>query len=424
MTFSAMQLPQQILKAIHNQGYAEPTPIQEKAIPLITAGKDIIGHSQTGSGKTAAFGLPILSRLVHGQGVQALILTPTRELCVQVSEALRGFAKYLTIQIVPVFGGVGIGPQLSALRTADIVVATPGRLLDVMERGVRLGTVRYVVLDEADRMLDMGFIDDVEKILHQIPRQRQTLLFSATLSPRLRSLVHKYMNSPISVQTKTQVDASLLTEKAFMISSQDKFSLLVHCLKHETPGIALVFCATRRTCDKIAKRLKAQKIDAIAIHGGLTQSRRIQAITTLHKRGLGILVATDVASRGLHIDNISHVYNYDLPQTSDDYVHRIGRTARAGAKGDAITLVTPQDNREFNNMLRQLRRPVALAQPSAFERVIEVSAPAQGRHFHGNSPAKKHWHNKKPGFGDKKHGHSDDKKHKPFWKFKRRQRRD
>ena len=415
------------MRATQALGYTAPTAIQEKAIPLILSGKDIIGHSQTGSGKTAAFGLPILSRLSPGQGIRALILTPTRELCVQVSEALGGFSKYLSLRIVPVFGGVGIGSQINALRTADVVVATPGRLLDVISRGVKLSSVRYVVLDEADRMLDMGFIDDVEKILLQTPKQRQTLLFCATVSPRLRSLVHRYMNSPVSVQTKTQVDTTLLIERAYAISNQDKFSLLVHCLKNETPGIALVFCATRRNCDKVAKRLRAQRIDATAIHGGLSQGKRIQAITTLHKRGIGILVATDVASRGLHIDNISHVYNYDLPQTADDYVHRIGRTARAGAKGDAVTFVTPQDNRDFALIVRNLRRQIAFAQPSAFEKVVEIAGPAHGRPFHGNDGARKHQPGKanKPAWGDSKDNRGNTRPHNQFWKrFKHKRRRD
>ncbi len=412
------------MRATQDLGYTTPTAIQEKAIPLILSGRDIVGQSQTGSGKTAAFGLPILSALSHGQGIRALILTPTRELCVQVSEALSGFSKYLPIRTVPVFGGVGIGPQMSALRTADVVVATPGRLLDVIERGVRLSTVQYVVLDEADRMLDMGFIDDVEKILRQIPKQRQTLLFSATLSPRLRSLVNRYMNSPVSVETKARVDTSLLTERAYAVTSQDKFSLLVHCLKHETPGIAIVFCATRRTCDKVAKRLRAQKIDATPIHGGLSQSQRIRTIETLHKRGLGILVATDVASRGLHIDNISHIYNYDLPKTADDYVHRIGRTARAGAKGDAITFVTSQDNRDFSLIIRHLRRPIAFAQPSVFEKIIEVAGPAHERSFHDHGGAKRHHRGtaKKQEWGDAQGNHGNAKP-RPFWKKFKRGRR-
>ncbi len=397
MYFTDFHLPVPILKAIDDQGYASPTQIQEKAIPLISSGQDVIGHSQTGSGKTAAFGLPILSELSHGKGIHALILTPTRELCMQVCEALNGFAKYMHLRIVPVFGGVGIGPQLSALRTADVVVATPGRLLDVIGQGVRLNTVRYLVLDEADRMLDMGFVDDVEKIMRQTPRERQTIMFSATLSPRLRSLVNRYMRTPVSVQGKTYVDTSLLAERAYAVHAQDKLSLLVHCLRQETSGIALVFCATRRNCGKVAKSLRAQRIDATPIHGGLSQSKRIQTISNLHKRGIGVLVATDVASRGLHIDNISHVYNYDLPMTADDYVHRIGRTARAGAKGEAVTFVTTQDARDFQQISRILGRQIASAPLPAFEKVATIAGPAHGAF--------------------QKHGRH--KQHKPFWKRKR-----
>ncbi len=386
MPFSKLNLTAPLLRAIQDLGYRAPTAIQEKAIPLILSGKDIIGHSETGSGKTAAFGLPMLGIISPGAGIQALVLTPTRELCLQVTGALAGFSKYLAFRIVPVFGGVGIGKQLHALRTADIVVATPGRLLDVLSRGIKLSSARYVVLDEADRMLDMGFIEDVEKILRQTSARRQTLLFSATICSHLRSLVNRHMKAPVSIQTKTHVDTGLLAERAYPVSVNDKFSLLVHCLKHETPGIALVFCATRRNCSRVAKRLRAQKIDATAIHGGLSQARRTQTIEDLHKRGIGVLVATDVASRGLHIDNISHVYNYDLPQNADDYTHRIGRTARAGAKGDAITFVTPQDKRDFEFIVRNLRRQIAFAQPSAFEKVIEAVAPVHERQFNRHRP--------------------------------------
>ncbi|MBI4145452.1 DEAD/DEAH box helicase [Candidatus Woesearchaeota archaeon] len=369
MPFSALHLPAPLLKAVHELGYTAPTRIQAQAIPLILAGKDIIGQSQTGSGKTAAFGLPMLAKIVPGR-LQGLILTPTRELCIQVSDALRGFAKHTRLRITPVFGGVGIGPQIQAARFAEVIVATPGRLLDLMERGLRLSTVTYLVLDEADRMLDMGFIDDVERIIRQIPKQRQTLLFSATLSPRLQSLVHKHMHAPVTIQTELRVDTSLLTERAYPVEMSDKLSLLAHLLKHETPGVAIVFCRTRHGCDKVAKRLRAQHIDATAIHGGLAQNKRTRVIESLHQSKLGVLVATDVASRGLHIENISHVYNYDIPGTPDDYVHRIGRTARAGAKGDAVTFVSPQEAHDFKNILRTVKREVLFSPLPKFERIV------------------------------------------------------
>ena len=369
MTFSELKLPANIEKALKELGYSNPTSIQQKTIPLLFQGKDVIGQSQTGSGKTAAFGLPIVSHMKPGQGIQALILTPTRELCVQVSEAIRGFAKYTSLKIIPVFGGVGIGSQLHAIRTADVVVATPGRLLDIMQRGVRLSTVKFLVLDEADRMLDMGFIDDVERIIQSTPKQRQTILFSATLSPKLRSIVNRHMKEPAVIQTKTQVDTHLLTEKSFFVPSGDKVSLLVHCLKKETPGIAIIFCGTRHGCDKIARRLRAEKIDATPIHGGLAQTKRMHVIEILHKRGVGVLVATDVASRGIHVSNVSHVYNYDLPQTHDDYIHRIGRTARAGASGEAITFVSREEERDYKHMMRNLGRNITPTPLPAFEKI-------------------------------------------------------
>lgn len=380
MNFSELNLPEPVVKAASALGYTEPTAIQQKAIPLILGGQDIIAHSQTGSGKTAAFGLPLVSRVPHGKGIHALILTPTRELCVQVSDALRGFARNLPLRITAVFGGVGIGAQLQAVRSADIVVATPGRLLDLVTRGMKLHTVQHLVLDEADRMLDMGFIRDVEKIISLTSKERQTLLFSATLSPKLRSLVNKYMNSPVAIQTKVHVDTSLLTEEALFVSPQDKFSLLAHLLKQDKNAISIVFCATRRGCDKIAKQLRLQNIDSTPIHGGLTQSKRLHVIAQLHKRGVGVLVATDVASRGIHIDNISHVYNYDLPQTPDDYVHRIGRTARAGAEGKAVIFVTPQDKHDFNSIQRSINRTIPQSNLPEFERVASPKVPEREEH--------------------------------------------
>ncbi len=363
-----------IQKAVQEQGFTSQTQIQEKTMPLIFAGKDVIGQSETGSGKTAAFGLPILTNLNTGKGVQALILTPTRELCLQVSDALKKFSKYKPMHILPVFGGVGINQQLNNFRNSDIVVATPGRLLDLLNRGCKLNTVKYVVLDEADRMLDMGFITDVEKILRNTPKNRQTILFSATISPKLQTIVQQYMNSPASICAQTHVDTNLLTEKAYIVTPQDKFSLIVHLLKQETQGIALVFCGTRRVCDKITKSLRSQKINAIAIHGGLSQSQRTHNINQMHHKGTGVLVATDVASRGLHINNISHVYNYDLPQTPDDYVHRIGRTARAGAKGIAITIITQHDFGELKRIMKEIGRQIPTTPLPEFAKVTLLTS--------------------------------------------------
>lgn len=406
---SFQNLPPAIQRAVQEQGFTAPTQIQEKTIPLIFAGKDVIGQSETGSGKTAAFGLPILANINQGKGVQALILTPTRELCVQVSDALKKFSKYQPVHILPVFGGVGLSQQLNNFRYSDIVVATPGRLLDLLNRGCRLSVVKYVVLDEADRMLDMGFIADVEKILRNTPKNRQTILFSATISPKLQNIVQKYMNSPTSVCAQTHVDTHLLTEKAYVVTPQDKFSLIVHLLKQETQGIALVFCGTRHACDKITKSLRSQKIDAISIHGGLSQSQRTHNINQFHHKGTGVLVATDVASRGLHINNISHVYNYDLPQTPDDYVHRIGRTARAGAKGVAVTLITQHDFGEFKRIMREIGRQIPSTPLPEFAKVTLLTGLTRKHGFKHNREGGSRSH----------HGSSHPRQFRKFWKRSR-----
>ena len=422
MSFTHLQLPPAVLKAVQEQGYSMPTAIQEKTIPLLLSGKDVIGHSQTGSGKTAAFGLPLVSLISRGKGVQGLILTPTRELCVQVSEALAAFGKHQGLKVLSVYGGVGLGSQLNNFRFADIVVATPGRLLDLIERGCKLSGVRYLVLDEADRMLDMGFIDDVEKIIRHTPKHRQTVLFSATISSRLRVIVQRHMNNPVPVQAETCVDTRLLTETAYMVSQQDKISLLVHLLKAHNSGISLVFCGMRHQCDKVARQLRSQKLDAIPIHGGLSQSKRLHTIAMLHKRGHGILVATDVASRGLHIENISHVYNFELPQVADDYVHRIGRTARAGAKGDAITLVTPQTLRDFKNMCRELNRDIKSSPLPTFEKVVLPTGPMHERSSPDRRFQRSDRHGERP--RQSRSGQSENRSPrpggKPFWKRGRR----
>ena len=374
MIFDELHLSQQILKAVHEKKYEVMTEIQAQCIPLVKQGKDVIGQSQTGSGKTAAFGIPLLETVIAGKGVQGLILTSTRELCVQVRDAIASFGKYLPIRIVNVYGGVGIGQQLQAVKNAEIIVATPGRLLDILNRGLSLRNVKLLVLDEADRMLDMGFIDDVERIMKLTSPTRQTLLFSATIAPKLHDLVKRYMRNPVAVKVKLQVDKSFLSETYYDVATTaDKFSLLTHLIKQSKAGIVLVFCGTRRMVDTVSKNLRVQQIDATPIHGGLSQNHRMHAINTLHKRGIGVLVATDVASRGLHIDNVSHVYNFDLPQTSDDYVHRIGRTARAGAKGEAILLLSKNEHGQFNSLLRETGHQIARTPVPQFAKLQLVS---------------------------------------------------
>jgi ATP-dependent RNA helicase DeaD len=347
MSFHKLGLDEKLVDEIHQMGFEHPTPIQESCIPLILDGKDIIGQSLTGSGKTAAFGLPLLHKVSFGQGVQALILTPTRELTHQVKEHLETIGKKMKLNIVCVYGGVGIDRQIRSLRSAEIVVATPGRLLDHMQRGtIDLRKIKYLVLDEADRMLDMGFQKDIERILSKTPKDRQTILFSATFPPLARKIAQRYLINPEHIKEQEHVDAGLLSHKFFQIGREGKFSLLVHLL-NKARGTSLVFCRTKREVDKIAKNLRKQRFEALAIHGDIPQNKRLRAVEAFREGQVDVLVATDVAARGIDIKGISHVYNYDVPDDAEDYTHRVGRTARAGKKGEAITILTKRDEEKF-----------------------------------------------------------------------------
>lgn len=370
MKFEDLALKPEILKAVQGLGFSEPTDVQAKCIPLIQQGKDIVAQSKTGSGKTAAFGLPILEKIHAGNGLQVLVLTPTRELCVQVSEALQGFGRHLRVKVVSVYGGVSISPQIDAIRRADIVVGTPGRVLDHLERRtIEFSRVQFLVLDEADKMFEMGFIDDVEKIIRQVSTKRQTLLFSATIPAAVHTIVRRHQHQPVNVKSELYVETRLLKQVFYNIVSHDKFSLFVHLLRKHAQGIAMVFVATRREADIVARNLKMQEIKAMAIHGGMSQNQRLHALDALKTGNINTLVATDVAARGLDIKNVSHVYNYDVPKTSEEYVHRIGRTARAGEQGEAITLLTERDYDNFNNVLRDRTLEIRQADLPQFERV-------------------------------------------------------
>jgi len=348
MKFEEMNLDPRLLKAVQQLGYEEATTIQERAIPLIKEGKDVVGQSATGSGKTAAFGLPLLEKIHVGQGLQMIVLTPTRELCVQVADTIGTLGRFLNVRIAKVYGGVGMGPQVDALQTADIMVGTPGRVLDHLRQGtLNLTHAHLVVLDEADKMFEMGFIEDVEQILDYAPKQRQTLLFSATMSDAVMHLVEKHQHHPVNIKTETYVDRSLLKQVYYNVNQREKFSLLVHLLKNKTSGMALVFCATRDQADSVSRNLKFNGIKVMAIHGGLSQNKREFALKQLREENIDVLVATDVAARGLDIKNVTSVFNYDLPKTSEEYIHRIGRTARAGSSGEAVSLLSERDYENF-----------------------------------------------------------------------------
>ncbi|MDP3882289.1 MAG: DEAD/DEAH box helicase [Nanoarchaeota archaeon] len=349
--FKELGLNNKILKVIEELKFKEPSEIQEKSIPTILQGKDVIGKSATGSGKTLAFAAGIIEKIQAGKGIQALILTPTRELAEQVSKSFKLFSKYYQANVLEVYGGVSINPQIENLRDAEIVVGTPGRILDHLERRtLDLSKVRFLVLDEADRMLDMGFIEDVQKIIELCPQERQTLLFSATISPDIENIANHYMKHPEYVEVASHVDPTKLKQVLYDVPNNLKFSLLVHLLKQEREGLVMVFCNTRRNADMIEKNLRRYALNAVVIHGGLAQNRRNAIMGQFHSGEVGILICTDVAARGLDIKGVSHIYNYDSPGSSTDYIHRIGRTARAGKEGKAINLVSPRDFANFRRV--------------------------------------------------------------------------
>lgn len=341
----------ELTTAIGRLGFTEPTQIQEEAIPPIMQGSDVIGESATGSGKTLVFGCGIIEQVVPNQGLQALILTPTRELAEQVRGAIEKLSCQKPLKIISVYGGVSIDPQINDLRSADVVVATPGRLLDHLQRGtINTSRIRLLVLDEADRMLDMGFIEDVEHIIQACPRERQTLFFSATISSYIKDLANRYMHDPVLVSAEKMVDPNKLKQVYYDVERNIKLSLLAHLLRNEKRGLVMVFCNTRRTTDFVVKNLRANSIRATVIHGGMTQNKRTLNIKLFNNGKAGVLVCTDVAARGLHIDNVSHIYNYDIPKEPNDYVHRIGRTARAGEEGKVINLLCNYDYENFSRI--------------------------------------------------------------------------
>ncbi len=353
--FRELNLSDFLLKIITELKFEKPTEIQAKAIPVALAGKDVIGGSATGSGKTLAFGAPIITNLRNGFGIQALVLTPTRELAEQVCMSLRRFSKYNYLDIISVYGGVGYHQQIKQLKSADVVVGTPGRILDHLKQGqIDLSHVKILVLDEADRMLDMGFIEDVTQIIEACPRKRQTLLFSATISKDISMIARKYMINPVNVSAQTYVDPSKLKQIFYNAAQNMKLSVLTHLLKNEKANLIMVFCNTRENADFVGKNLKLNGINATVIHGGLGQGRRKYVLGSFHTGKVSVLICTDVAARGLDIPNVTHVYNYDIPKTSKEYVHRIGRAARAGKEGTTVNILSPRDHDNFRRILSEL----------------------------------------------------------------------
>ena len=378
MSFESLGLIEPLLKAVAETGYTTPTPIQAQAIPAVLAGGDLLAGAQTGTGKTAGFTLPLLHKLSTSsvapttgkRPIRALILTPTRELAAQVEESVRLYGKYLPIKSMVMFGGVGMGPQLSGLRSGiDVLVATPGRLLDHLQQGnLDLSKVEFFVLDEADRMLDMGFVHDIKRVLAVLPAKKQSLLFSATFSDEIKALADRLLNAPQVIEVaRRNATAETIAQKVHPVGREQKKDLLAHLIKSNNWHQVLVFTRMKHGANRLVEFLEKQGISAMAIHGNKSQSARTRALSEFKTGELQVLVATDIAARGIDIDQLPHVVNYELPNVPEDYVHRIGRTGRAGAEGEAVSLVCVDENNFLADIEKLIKRSIPREVVQGFE---------------------------------------------------------
>jgi ATP-dependent RNA helicase RhlE len=426
MTFETLGLAPALLRALGDNGYTTPTPIQAEAIPLILEGHDVLGGAQTGTGKTAAFGLPLLQKLAEGKPAgngprkpRALILVPTRELAVQVGDSLKAYGRHLRLNVTTIYGGAGMQPQIDAFRRGvDILVACPGRLLDHLERGsAKLDAVELLVLDEADRMLDMGFLPAIKRVLNRVPANRQTLLFSATFESQIKALALEFMRSPAQVQVASQnTIAETITHRAHPVDGPRKRELLIDILAKRHTEQVLVFGKTKHGCNRLAEQLVEAGLSAVAIHGNKSQAARQRALNEFKSGKARVLVATDVAARGLDIPNLPLVINHDLPMVAEDYVHRIGRTGRNGASGEALSLVSPDEGGLLRQIQRMLKAEIAMEAVRGFEpsRPIRLDAapfdakrtPRPQRPQRGHRP-----HGKPAQAQPQRHAHAGPKQH-------------
>lgn len=423
MTFEKLNLIEPILRALKNEGYSTPTPIQQQAIPVLLERRDLLGCAQTGTGKTAAFAIPILQLLHQDElykkgpdGIKALILTPTRELAAQIGESFGAYGRHLRIRHTVIFGGVGQKPQTDALRDGvEVLIATPGRLLDLMDQGfIRFNSLKFFVLDEADRMLDMGFIHDVKKVIARLPKQRQTLLFSATMPSEISSLAHSILVNPTRVEvTPVSSTAEKVKQELFFVEKADKRKLLLHLLK-ESDSIesVLVFTRTKHGADRVARDLSRSGVHAEAIHGNKSQTARVKALSNFKSGKTRVLVATDIAARGIDIDDLSHVINYELPNVPETYVHRIGRTGRAGASGTAISFCDREERAFLKDIQKLIGRSVPVIETPALksspsEQTEHGAFPHNGNRWHtnGHNSERRHHH------GDRNHSNGEVKPH-------------
>jgi ATP-dependent RNA helicase RhlE len=391
--FNELQLIEPVLQALSKEGYTNPTPIQEKSIPVILEKRDLLGCAQTGTGKTAAFTIPIL-QLMHLQKqatgdtqhkITALILTPTRELAIQIGESIQAYGRFLPLRSQVIFGGVSQHSQVQNIRRGiDILVATPGRLLDLMQQGhISLRDIRYFILDEADRMLDMGFVHDVKRIIAKLPANRQTLFFSATMPPEIQQLAKVLLKDPVKIEvTPPASTVDLIQQGVYMVDKQNKQSLLIHLLKDDAIETVLIFTQMKHACDKLARVLNTAGIRTEAIHGNKSQNARQSALANFKSKRTRVLVATDIAARGIDIDELAHVINYELPNVPETYVHRIGRTGRAGASGSAISFCDRGERVFLNDIEKLIRKKIPVVSSQGFTPVAMPEAPAASGHHH------------------------------------------
>lgn len=387
MSFNNLPLIEPILAALSKEGYTNPTPVQQQAIPAILQGKDLLGCAQTGTGKTAAFTIPVLQLMhqqLNGQSpkhhLQTLILTPTRELAIQIGESIAAYGRYLPFKHQVIFGGVKQYAQAQAIRNGvDIIVATPGRLLDLMQqRIIDLSTIKYFVLDEADRMLDMGFVHDVKRIIAKLPAKKQTLFFSATMPGEIKQLAGMLLNNPVKVEvTPVSSTVDIINQQVYYADKMQKLSLLVHLLKDESIETILVFIQMKHHADKLTRQLNNAGIRTEAIHGDKMQNARQRALENFKNRKTRVLVATDIAARGIDIDDLTHVLNYDLPNVPETYVHRIGRTGRAGAAGTAISFCDWSEKSFLNDIQKLIKKTIPVVKDHPFDNKMMHSEPVK-----------------------------------------------
>lgn len=402
MSFKELGLSDDLLRALKEKGYNKPTPIQEKAIPAVLSGKDIMAAAQTGTGKTAGFTLPILELLkdkprIKSNRVRVLVLTPTRELAAQVQESVFTYSKHIHLRSAVVFGGVGINPQMMKLRKGvDVLVATPGRLLDLYQQNaVRFNDLEVLVLDEADRMLDMGFINDIKKIMALLPKQRQNLMFSATFSKEIRQLAKGIINNPVEIDvTPRNSTVEKISQTIHPVDKARKTELLSHFIKQGNWNQVLIFSRTKHGSDKLVKRLAKQNIHAAAIHGNKSQSQRTKALANFKQNKIQVLIATDIASRGIDINQLSHVVNFDLPDIAEDYVHRIGRTGRAGASGHALSLVCADEIKQLVDIEKLIKFKIEREEIEGFEPVHNLPETLKSNSSNNKKRSKKPNNNK------------------------------